>query len=317
MATLNPLEQKARSSFIKGILLSSLIGIIIIAVLTMLIFNMNGKEKERIAAQKTVAILNKEVKSGDEITTSMVVSSLANGEVAPIGALKLADFIALTTVSDSNGNQTAVKVLAKIDIPAKTILTKEMINTEDSVVTNDLREQEYNVVILPSQLTTGDTIDVRLRLPSGVDYIVLSKKKVTIPELGVATSTSTMQLNVSEDEILTMGAATVDAYKIAGSKFYATKYTEPGLQTKATATYVPSNDTISLIDSDPNIVATARNALISRYNSTFSTYRGGVSGALSSVDSATQSSSVQAGTSTEISTQETERKQYLDAMSGK
>lgn len=52
MSTLNPLEQKARSSFIKGILVAAVIGAIIIGFLGMQIYQMNGKEKQRLAGQR-------------------------------------------------------------------------------------------------------------------------------------------------------------------------------------------------------------------------------------------------------------------------
>ena len=85
MATLNPLEKKARSSFIKGLIISGIIGIIIIALLVLWIFKLNGQEKERIAAQKSVLVLKSAIKSGEEITSDMLTTQLANAEVATSG----------------------------------------------------------------------------------------------------------------------------------------------------------------------------------------------------------------------------------------
>lgn len=316
MATLNPLEKKARSSFIKGLLIAGLIGIIIIAMLVLWIFKLNGEEKERIAAQKTVVILNSEVKSGEEITSDMLTTQLANAEVATSGAITMGQFSELSEITDEAGNLLPIKVLAKIDIPAKSILTADMISTEEEVVTNDLREQEYNMIVPITNLESGDTIDIRLRLPSGEDYIVISKKKVTLTDLGGVYSTETLLLNVTEEEILTMSAAIVDAYQIAGSKLYATKYTDPGLQSKASTTYVPSQATVRLVDTDPNIVATARNELINRYNNTYSQYRQGVNDALSAIDETIKASGIESNTESEIATQEAERKTYLESVYG-
>lgn len=316
MATLNPLEKKARASFIKGLLISGLIGIIIIALLVLWIFKLNGKEKERIAAQKTVVILKSEVKSGEEITSDMLTTQLANAEVATAGSITMSQFSELSEISDDAGNLIPIKILAKIDIPAKSILTADMISTEEEVVTNDLREQEYNMIVPITNLESGDTIDIRLRLPSGEDYIVISKKKVTLTDLGGVYSTETLLLNVTEEEILTMSAAIVDAYQIAGSKLYATKYTDPGLQSKASSTYVPSQATVRLVDTDPNIVATARNELINRYNNTYAQYRQGVNDALSAIDESIKSSGIESNTESEIATQEAERKTYLESVYG-
>lgn len=72
MSTLNPLEQKARSSFIKGILVAAVIGAIIIGFLGMQIYQMNGKEKQRLAGQKSVKVLSRDITSGELITARYV-----------------------------------------------------------------------------------------------------------------------------------------------------------------------------------------------------------------------------------------------------
>lgn len=316
MATMNPLEKKARSSFIKGLLIAGLIGIIVIVILTVQIFKMRGEENQRIASQKNVVIIKQDIKSGEEITSDMLLTVKANSEVASTGAMTMADFSTLSTATDDAGNTANLRVLAKIDISAKTVITEDMLSTEETAVSNDLRQQEYNMIVLPSTLVDGDTIDIRLRLPNGADYIVLSKKKVKLADLNGAVSATTILINVTEDQILTMSAAIVDAYKISGSKLYATKYTDPGLQAVATATYIPSNDTINLIDKDPNIVTTARNALITRYNENYSTYRTGIQSTINSIESSTQQSRVESGTSSETATQQAERKTYLDSLAG-
>lgn len=316
MATMNPLEKKARSSFIKGLLIAGLIGIIVIVILTVQIFKMRGEENQRIASQKNVVIIKQDIKSGEEITSDMLLTVKANSEVASTGAMTMADFSTLLTATDDAGNTANLRVLAKIDISAKTVITEDMLSTEETAVSNDLRQQEYNMIVLPSTLADGDTIDIRLRLPNGADYIVLSKKKVKLADLNGAVSATTILINVTEDQILTMSAAIVDAYKISGSKLYATKYTDPGLQAVATATYIPSNDTINLIDKDPNIVTTARNALITRYNENYSTYRTGIQSTINSIESSTQQSRVESGTSSETATQQAERKTYLDSLAG-
>lgn len=316
MATMNPFEKKARSSFIKGLLIAGLIGIIVIVILTVQIFKMRGEENQRIASQKNVVIIKQDIKSGEEITSDMLLTVKANSEVASTGAMTMADFSTLSTATDDAGNTANLRVLAKIDISAKTVITEDMLSTEETAVSNDLRQQEYNMIVLPSTLADGDTIDIRLRLPNGADYIVLSKKKVKLADLNGAVSATTILINVTEDQILTMSAAIVDAYKISGSKLYATKYTDPGLQAVATATYIPSNDTINLIDKDPNIVTTARNALITRYNENYSTYRTGIQSTINSIESSTQQSRVESGTSSETATQQAERKTYLDSLAG-
>ena len=51
-----------------------------------------------------------------------------------------------------------------------TVITLEMIAKSDETLTDDIRRQEYNCVVLPLDLETGDYIDLRLMLPNGQDY---------------------------------------------------------------------------------------------------------------------------------------------------
>ena len=74
-------------------------------------------------------------------------------------------------------------------------------------------------------------------------------------------------MNLSEDEILSLSCAIVEAYKIEGTKLYATKYTDAGLQQASSPTYVVNNEVARLMDSDSNIVDKAKSALYARYNS--------------------------------------------------
>ncbi len=368
MATLNPLEQKARSSFIKGFIVAIFIGLIIAGFLGMQLFQAKGKEKQRIAGQVQVMILTQDIKSGDLISSDMMKSIKVDADVATAAAassfsdlssyfLKDTNGNDIVTERDKNGNEILTITIAaetqnknggkytvsqddngtyyykdasgatqyiklddtalvsKIDLTKNTIVTKDMFTESNEQTTDDLREQEYNMVVLPSNLATNDTIDIRLRLPSGVDYIVVSKKKVTIPESDSTSGANTMFIKLTEDETLTMSAAIVDAYKISGSKLYANKYTDPGIQKTASQTYIPSSDTLQLISKNPNIVDTAKAALISFYNENYDAYRSGVASALNKSTADDQKSAVEQGTSTETSTQSQLRQSYLQSLS--
>lgn len=313
MATMNPLEQKARSSFIKGFILALLLGIIGTGAFGMLYFKQMGEEKKRVSAQKNVLVLTQKVNSGQEIKMEMTSTVKVDGNIYSSSMPTSFSELVSNFVSEQDGAdaESKVKIIAKTDISEHTILTKESVTTEDRVTTKDLRKEQYNMIVLPSNLENDQTIDIRLRLPSGLDYIVLSKKKVTIPEASGESSATTIELDVTEDEILTMSAVIVDAYKITGSKLYAIKYTEPGLQEKADITYIPPKETLQLIAEDANIVQQAKNSLITYYNNYNEKYRVGVSTAISNIDPDTQKSAVETGTSTEISAQKTEREKYL------
>ena len=158
-------------------------------------------------------------------------------------------------------------VIAKVDAKANTIMSQALVARSNEIATDDVRQQEYNTIVLPIDLTTGDYVDIRLQLPNGQDFIVISKKRVTVPDVNGEYLTDTVQINLSEDEILSLSCAIVEAYKIDGTKLYATKYTDAGIQQASTPTYVVNNEVARLMDSDANIVEKAKNALYARYNS--------------------------------------------------
>lgn len=157
-------------------------------------------------------------------------------------------------------------VIAKVDAKANTIMSQSLITRSNEIYTDDVRQQEYNMVILPVDLTTGDYVDIRMQLPNGQDFIVVSKKRVTVPDVSGEYLADTIQINMAEDEILSLSCAIIEAYKIEGTKLYATKYIEAGLQQASTPTYVANNEVARLMDSDVNIVERAKNALYARYN---------------------------------------------------
>lgn len=332
MATLNPLEQKARSSFIKGFFVALLIGLIIAGVVGFLYVQKLQEESERVKQQKSVLVLAKSVKSGDEINSEMVrLNTKVDGAVVPEHAVSSYDQLLKVFGINSAGqeeNNNAVKdenndsektiavnkLIAKTDLYTNTIITSDMISLVNEAPTKDLRLEQYNMISLPVDLSSNETVDIRLRLPTGQDYIVISKKKVTIPDISGAPSSDTIQIKVTEDEMLTMSAAIVDAYKITGSKLYAVKYAEPGMQDKATATYIAPAETLQIIDKDPNIVRTARDALVAFANENNERYRRGIVTAIQEVDSETQKTNVESATASEASTQKSQRQQYLQGM---
>ena len=254
---MNPMQRRIKNSFLSGML----IGLVVVLAVSVLFFTKINQLKEDIAKlesdQKTVLVASQEIASGDKITlevlTEDVVKTSLNVDEEIITA---EDFSKM----DDEGNEWAIEYTSKIKIPAGTIITKEMVTEVGQEVTNDQRIQEYNMLILPSQLQQGDFIDIRFKLANGNDYIVLPKKKVE------QCTSDTIWMKMYEHEILTLGNAIVESYQSVGSKLYATIYTEAGLQEPSTQTYVVSTNVYGLIASNPNVVNDAKNALWTRYN---------------------------------------------------
>ena len=157
-------------------------------------------------------------------------------------------------------------IVSKIKLQANTIITTSMIARASDVTTDDLREQEYNVISLPVDLMSGEYVDIRLMLPNGQDYVVASKKQVTVPVVNGQYLADTIKVKMTEKDILTVSSAIVENYQIEGSKLYATKYAEAGVQNVAAVTYRPTDEVVDLINRDENIVNKAINGLRDRIN---------------------------------------------------
>ena len=157
-------------------------------------------------------------------------------------------------------------VVAKVAIPQNTIVTQSMIARSDEIQTADMRQQEYNMLVLPMDLVTDDFIDIRFMLPTGQDYIVVSKKRATIPVLDGAYVADTLQLQMREDEILSLSSAIVEAAQMEGAKLYVTKYIEAGTQPAATPTYIANAEVVKQLNSNPNLLQSAKETLKARYS---------------------------------------------------
>ena len=360
MAT-NPMQRKARNSFLLGMLVMLLISGIIIALLFMQLMSKIQEENEELSNSVKAYVLNQNVKSGQVITTDMLTLQTVNRTLVPSNATSDISLIENYALQDKEGNDiytkytnnephlyitidgneyeveqeeqtenyfitrnnnkeylelNSVPLVAKVNMNANTLITTELLSKGDNVVQDDVRKQEYNMVVLPIDLTTGDYIDIRLMLPSGQDYIVVSKKEVEIPVIGGVDSEDTIWVNLSEDEILHMSCAIIDAYQINGAKLYATKYTEPGMQVAATPTYPINESTSRLLENDPNILERAMQELSARYNENNSTTLRNdyINSAINAQGDQTQTN-LQTNMQESITNSQNSRKEYLDSLS--
>lgn len=241
----NPMQRKARQSFLLGMLLMLVIAAIVVGILFMQIMNMKEVENQTAAASKTVYTLKSDIKSGQpitiaDLTTKTLVTDLSTSEIV-------------------NASNLTENTVAKIDLGKGSILTQSMIVEQDEEVVDSQRVQEFNMITLPTDLTTNDYVDIRFVLPNGQDYIVVSKKRV------IQSSENTIFIKLSEDEIVTMSNAIVEAYITQGSMLYATKYVDPGIQAASIPTYTVSKEVLDLIETNANITQEAKNVLYSRY----------------------------------------------------
>ena len=313
---MNPMQRKANNSFLLGILITLLITGLIIAFLIFQLSNLNKQMQEEEAKLKQVYVLNTDIMSGQVITSDMLEMKTIDGSAIPANAITPVDVDNKGTVVDeSTGNVIRkLDVVTKIDLKSGTILTSEMIATADEL-SSDLRRLEYNVVQFPSQLQTGDFIDIRLRLPSGEDYIVVSHKEVEIPVVDGIDSENTMIIKMNEVETLTMSSAIIEAYIAEGSYLYATRYVDAGMQEAATPTYLPSDSVINLMNKDPNCANEAKQELFKRNND--SSYKSAVRNPIN--DELNQNSedaqdNIISSVEEELKTAQEERQKYLESL---
>ena len=309
---MNPMQRKANNSFLLGILITLLITGAIIAFLIYQIMNLNNELEEEEALKVTALVVTQTISSGETVDYSKVQTietSLGNVDTSNLVTILKEEYVEdpATGVSETIYTQKA-----KVDLTPGTVLTNDLLY-EGEALTSDVRTQEYNVITLPSQLQTGEYIDIRLRTPDGRNLIVLSYKQVTIPEVDGVPSADCIWIDLSEEEILMMSSAIVESYKMNGAMLYATRYVEPGTQGAATPTYVPNDETITLIHNDPNIVQEAKNELITRYNQNSDTIRPGIQNAINHEDA---EDNVIDKTEGEISNLQDARESYIDSLGG-
>lgn len=138
-----------------------------------------------------------------------------------------------------------------VDIGEGTEVIKAMI--AEDIGEDGVRELEYDWIEITSNIEPMDYVDVRILYPDGTDYIVLSKKQVR----NLSDTKLICDLWNSEEEILLLDSACVDAYLYEGTKLYVTRYIFPEMQEKSTVNYTPSTAVTELIKANPNIVSVA------------------------------------------------------------
>ena len=237
-----------------------------------------------------------------------------------------------TTSMNSNGSKVRVKeyidiknvpVLAKVDMKANTVITSELVVQSSEIVTDDTRQEEYNMITLPLDLMTNDYIDIRLKLPSGQNFIVISKAQVEVPMNADGTYiVDTIKVNLREDEILAMSSAIVEAYGINGAELYATKYVDPAMQEGVVPDYTPNSAVTAQLDRDedgkmdnPNIVEQAMNELAARYSEAVKKVRNKyLNQAINSIDAQEYNSNISTSVEENMGSSIRNRKQYLQSL---
>ncbi len=293
---INPMQKKARNSFLLGMLITFVICAVLVAAFYMLTILPEKKKEDTRGKEVTAYVLNRDIKSGEKVTVDMFTPISTYQSMVP------QNYINSANVANLDENKA---LIAKIDMSKNTVVTTNSVVTEDQTVTNDIRTMEYNMFTLPINVDIGDFVDIRITFPNGQDYIIASKKEIK----NIQGNTITFEL--PEQDILMLNSAIVESYIMTASNIYIAKYVEPGLQEKATNTYTPTAEVVKLIASDSNIVSSAKKELAEKFNTDL---RNNDMNSSSSQYSENALTNVEAGLKQQIENAQKAREQYLTGL---
>ena len=309
----NPIVRRARQSFFIGFLIALVIMAVVVVFLFMKINALNEEKEALVVHEITAYILIDSVKSGDEVTPSMLVEKTIKAEIDVGTYMTPYDF----DVDEETGEP--LKYFAKIDIEAGTMITEGMLYTEGGLTAPDERLVEYNMIVLPSQLNNGDYVDIRIQMPGGQEYIVLAKKRIE------QCTAEAIWMKMSEIDILTMNSAIVDTYRTRGATLRARVYTEPGMQEAAKANYAVSHDILMAINADKNVLTEAIEELVTMWRvdsdpntaaSDLTEQRELIDSYLAGLTDIEKTTAIETGVTTEVTNIATMRNDYVSALEG-
>lgn len=167
-----------------------------------------------------VVTLTRDVVQGETITYDMLKSTRIHNSTSPTDAVLYPDAI--------------VGKIAKYNIAENTTAVTGMF--ADKLLTEDVRVQEINEIVLPIDLVVNDYVDIRIMYPSGVEYVVLAQKQVS------KINGTTIWMDMSEVDRLLLNSAIVDTYLTEGTKLYAIRYSDPTTQIKLDETQMQESE---------------------------------------------------------------------------
>jgi len=306
----NPMQRKVKNSFLLGMFIMLLVALLIGMLLFMVIVKpmLNKKKAEEGIQYATVYQLKSSVKSGNEITGPMLqkvtlpVTSLPSDK-------KLAekyDERLQKNVDIGLGEEN----IAKINLDAGTILSSSVLTTMKDV-DKSWRLVEYNMITLPTMLEFGDTIDVRVAFANGQDLAVVVNKQVQ------EINGNTITLLLTEEEIIMMNSAIIEAYIMPSTNLYVAKYSSevvPEDHGEITATYMPTAQAATLLVNNPNILKEAKENFNGN-DSKNGEFRNNINEIAQRYEEA-KDLNIEAGVQKQIEAARTAREEYLSGMSG-
>ena len=197
-----------------------------------------------------IAVLNTTLTAiGDMVTVYTVASNVRAGDEVTESSLQTMSMPS-STVGDNyiTDSSEVIGKYYKVSLSPLTPLT------DDCFMEDELDDTVRDIDIVVDRWTVGlqegDYIDLRITLPRGDDYVVLSHLRVR--SMGQAT----LKVYLTEEQWHQYVGALVDYYLNSqfGASIYAVKYVEPGVQAPAICYYAVPESVENAMLLDPNIV---------------------------------------------------------------
>lgn len=231
--------------------------------------NINVHTAEKYTA--SIADLNATLaKYGPDITCYTVKHGVKAGDVITNDLLET---FTIPQCADSNqyvhNTSDITGKVFKIAVNPGTPITTNMTMAED--IADSARDRDIILDRMTVGIRAGDYIDIRMTMPYGDDYVVLSHKR--IQEI----NENTIKLYLDELEWATYQGAMIDYWlnQQYGVTLYADRYIEPGVQNEAIAYYAVPENIAALVKKNPNILSTQE-----EYCNDMQTWREGINNLL-------------------------------------
>lgn len=235
MSIIRQRQRKLIIAFFMGALIST-IGFVIFMTLTQL--NIQEFVTQLMSSQKDEVLYSEHYVAYQAIEAGQVIG---RGDVALIAyEATLAPQFTPMTIEKIVGQR------ARIDIPAQMPIAASFIS-HDQGIKDDERFVQCEDLILAMDVEEGQYVDVRIAFPTGLNYTILSMKKIERVERDELKSQTPIWLRLDEQEQMKLSSAYVDMKFYEGTYIYTTRYVDEALQEPTLPNYPVNLNVLSLI----------------------------------------------------------------------
>lgn len=212
--------------------------------------NADTTKANKILIQQTAELQAAIDAIGPTTTAYTVIDDMENGHVIKAEHLQnMTVPVASVNENTVTNPEDIVGELYKIDLQPGTTLTKDMVMSEE--YSDTVYEQDLCFQFLPLGLSVGDYVDIRVTLPYGETFYVVTHKR--IEQIVQTTNTIKVHMTAAQQMLWESAQKDLALYGQMGLKLYVTKYVEPGIQNDTLAFYPVRSEISPTVLMNPNI----------------------------------------------------------------